>query len=264
LLDISIFGAPELARTVRVAGNGAIDLPFIGSILVSGFTPEDIRQVIAKKYADGNLLRDPQVSIQVKEYATQGISVMGEVAKPGIFPLLGTARLFDAIAAAGGTTPRAGAKVTILHRDRSAVPETVSLFAAAEGASESNVRVFPGDTVIVRKAGIVYVVGDVNKPGGYVMENSENFTAMQAIALAQGAARTAALNRARVIRRSAAGLQELPVPLAKIFSAKAPDMKLQAEDILFVPGSASKGAAMRSIEAILQTIPGVAIYSTVR
>lgn len=263
LLEISVFGMPELARTARVSSSGSIYLPFIDSVEVAGLTPEQAQELIAKKYTEGNFLRNPQVSVFVKEYATQGIAVMGEVAKPGIYPLLGAVHLFDAISAAGGTTPRAGTKVTILHRGRPQEPESVALGDAAGRASQSNVPLLPGDTVIVNKAGIVYVVGDVNKPGGFVMENAENLTAMQAVALAQGTTRTAALNKSRLIRKGPNGFQELPVPLAKIFAAQAPDVKLQAEDILFIPGSAAKSAAKRGIEAILQTVSGVAIYSTI-
>ena len=263
LLQVSIFGMPDLASTVRVSASGNVYLPLIGNVDVAGLTPERAQQRLAEKYEEGNFLRNPQVSVFVKEYATQGVSVMGEVIKPGIYPLLGEVRLYDAIAAAGGTTPRAGTRITILHRAHPNEPETIRLTSASGRASESNVPILPGDTVIISKAGVVYVVGDVNKPGGFVMEHDESLTAMQAIALAQGTARSAALNKARLIRKGPQGYEELPIPLGKIFAAKAQDVKLQAEDILFVPGSAAKSAAKRGIEAILQTLPGVAIYSTV-
>ncbi|MGH9521251.1 MAG: polysaccharide biosynthesis/export family protein, partial [Terriglobales bacterium] len=194
LLEVSIFGVPDLTRTVRVSDSGTVYLPFIDAVKVAGMTTEQAQGLIAKTYQEGKFLRDPQVSVLIKEYATQGIAVMGEVGKPGIYPLLGEVRLFDAISAAGGTTPKAGPKVTILHRGHTNEPQVITIGASGEGASQSNVALQPGDTVIVSKAGIVYVMGDVIKPGGFVMENADSLTAMQAVALAQGTTKTAALS----------------------------------------------------------------------
>ena len=264
LLEVSVFGVPDLTRTVRVGESGAVYLPFIDAVKVAGLTTEQAQALIAKTYKDGNYLRDPQVSVLIKEYASQGIAVMGEVGKPGIYPLLGEVRLFDAISAAGGTTPKAGPKVTILHRGQPNDPDVITMNGSGSAASQSNVALEPGDTVIVSKAGIVYVMGDVTKPGGFVMENSDSLTAMQAVALAQGTQKTAALSKARLIRRGSSGVEEISVPLDKIYSAKAQDVKLQADDILFIPGSASRSAGMKTLETILQTIPGAAIYGAVR
>ena len=110
------------------------------------------------------------MSIFVKEYATGGISVLGEVQKPGIYPLLGHRTLLDAISAAGGTTPKAGKTVSITHRDRPNSPEIIML-SRDEGETMSNEAVRPGDTVAVSKAGMVYVVGDVKEPTGIIMDN---------------------------------------------------------------------------------------------
>lgn len=264
LLEVSVFGVPDLSRTVRVGETGNIYLPFIDAVKVAGMSTEQAQQAIADRYEQGKYLRDPQVSILIKEFASQGIAVMGEVGKPGIYPLLGEVRLFDAISAAGGTTPKAGPKVTILHRSHADQPEVITIGASGDRASESNVPLQPGDTVIVSKAGIVYVMGDVEKPGGFVMENADSLTAMQAVALAEGTKRTAALGKARLIRRGTGGVEEIPVPLDKIYGAKAQDVRLQADDILFIPGSASRSAGMKTLETILQTIPGAAIYGAVR
>lgn len=264
LLEVSVFGVPDLTRAVRVSEAGTVYLPFIDSVKVEGLTPEQAQALIAKTYQEGKFLRDPQVSVLIKEYATQGIAVMGEVGKPGIYPLLGQVRLFDAISAAGGTTPKAGPKVTILHRGRESEPQVVTVSGTGAEAAQSNVALQPGDTVIVSKAGIVYVMGDVSKPGGFVMENSDSLTAMQAVALAEGTERTAALGKTRLIRRGPSGVEEISVPLDKIYAAKAQDVKLQADDVLFIPGSASRSAGFKTLETILQAIPGAAIYGAVR
>jgi polysaccharide export outer membrane protein len=258
LLEVSVFGAPDFAKTIRVSAAGDISLPLIGSVKVAGLPILQAEQIIAKSLKDGGFFADPQVSIFEKEYATQGVSVLGEVQKPGIYPLLGSRNLFDAISAAGGTTPRAGNTVTITRRNLPEKPETVPL-TYGPGSSKTNVQVMPGDTVAVSKAGIVYVVGDVGKPGGFVMENAE-MTVLQAIAMAQGANPAAALNSAKLIRRASNQPQEIPIPLKQILAAKAPDLRLQPDDIVFVPTSAGKTAARKSMEAILQTATGIAIY----
>jgi polysaccharide export outer membrane protein len=108
LLEIKVFGVPELTDSVRVSGRGDVSLPLIGTIHLDGLTSEQSEKLIEQKLKDGGFLRDPHVSIFVKEYVTQGISVMGEVSRPGVYPLLGARRLFDALSSAGGTTPKAG------------------------------------------------------------------------------------------------------------------------------------------------------------
>ena len=112
------------------------------------------------------------------------------------------------------------------------------------------------------KAGLVYVVGEVRQPGGFVMENGGGITVLQAIALAQGTGPNAALNGARLIRKTPEGQKDVPLPLKKILAAKAPDLQLLPDDIVFVPGSAGKGAAKRTAEAILQMATGIAIWRT--
>jgi len=259
LLEVSVYGAPDFIKQVRVSDSGQISLPLIGSVQVAGHTIHDAELIVQKRLADGGFFTDPQVSIFAREYATQGISVLGEVQKPGIYPLPGQRSLFDAISAAGGVTPRAGNTVTITHRARPQEPQTVQLPSGKTLPSESNVDVFPGDTIVVSKAGIVYVVGDVHLPGGFVLENSD-LTVLQAVAMAQGTNTTAKLDNTVLIRKTPEGRQEIPILLSKVMTAKAPDPKLQADDIVFVPRSTAKAGYRRGLEAILQTVTGVVIY----
>ena len=259
LIEVSVYGAPEFTKQVRVADSGDISLPLVGSIHVAGLAIHEAELLLQKRLADGGFFNDPQVSIFEKEYATQGISVLGEVQKPGIYPLLGSRKLFDAISAAGGVTAKAGNTVTVTRRSGTHDTQAVTFPPNQTFPPESNIDVFPGDTVVVSKAGIVYVVGDVRMPGGFVMESSE-MTVLKAIAMAQGANTTAKLQKTILIRKGSDGPQEIPVALPQIMAAKAPDLKLQPDDIVFVPRSAGKAAARRSLEAILQTAVGVAIY----
>jgi polysaccharide biosynthesis/export protein len=259
LLEISVYGAPDFDRVpARVSGAGEILLPMIGSVKVDGLTAEEVAKTLHQKLSDGAFYNDPQVTVFVREYATQGVSVLGEVQKPGVYPILGQRKLFDAISIAGGLTPRAGRFVTVTHKG-DPKPVTVRLENDAETSAANNVEIRPGDTIAVSKAGIVYVVGDVRMPGGFIMDNG-TMSVLQALAMAQGANGTAKLDDAKLIRKSGQGQQETPIALKKILSSKAPDMALQPDDILFVPNSASKSIARRSLEAIVQTATGVAIY----
>ena len=258
LLQVTVYGT-DFDRQVRVSDGGEISLPLLGTIKVAGLTIQQAEQLVSRKLEDKGFFNNPQVSILDREYATQGISVLGEVQKPGIYPLVGARTLFDAISAAGGTTDKAGNSVTITHRNHPDTPESVPLSYVGESSVLSNVHLLPGDTVVVSKAGMVYVVGDVHKPSGIVMQNSR-ITALQAVAMAEGTNPTAALDRAKLIRKTPKGLQEIPLPLKKILSAKAPDCPLQADDILFVPSSAAKSASRRGLEAIIEAATGAAVY----
>jgi polysaccharide export outer membrane protein len=260
LLEIMVFGVPELTQQARITDAGEIALSLIGVVHLAGLTPEDARKLIESKLRDNRMLNDPHVSLFVKEYATQGISILGEVVRPGIYPMLGPRRLYDVISVSGGLSQTAGRVVTITRRDRPDQPVTVSFESDPAKSSSYNLEVFPGDTIVVSKAGLVYVVGDVNQPGGYVMGNQERITVLEAIAFARGVNRTAALGNAKIIRRTPDGPREIPVPLNKILAAKAPDMALQAEDIVFVPTSMAKTAGRKTLESIIQVATGIAIY----
>jgi polysaccharide export outer membrane protein len=222
-------------------------------------TIEQAQTIIAKDLVSGGFFTQPQVSVFAKEYATQGVSVLGEVQKPGVYPLLGSRTLFDVLSLAGGTTPKAGRVVSITHRENPTAPINVSLSDDTAESVRSNVDIFPGDTVLVSKAGIVYIVGDVHKPSGVPMDNG-SITVLQAIAMAEGTNPTANLNKSKLIRKTPAGNQEIPLALKDMLSSKSPDVRLQAEDIIFVPSSAAKSATRRSMEAIIQAATGVAIY----
>jgi polysaccharide export outer membrane protein len=260
LLEVSLYGISDYKTEVRINSAGEITLPMLGTVAVGGLSVENAETVIARQLKQKGLFNDPHVTVFVKEYATEGITVLGEVQKPGVYPLLGSRNLADVISIAGGTTPKAGHDVVITHRNDPQHPVRVSLAAGSADSSPNNVPVRPGDTVAVSKAGVVYVVGDVHLPGGFVMENGKDITVLQAIALAQGTNPNAALNAARLIRKSPEGPKEIPLSLKKILAAKAPDVSLRADDIVFVPGSAGKSAAKRGAEAILNMATGMAIW----
>jgi polysaccharide export outer membrane protein len=260
LLEVSVYGAPDYIKQARVNAEGEITLPLAGAVKIGGMTTEQAETIIAKKLSDGGYFRDPRVSVLEKEFSTQGISVLGEVLRPGIYPLPGSRNLFDALSAAGGVSPRAGSIVSITHRNDPQHQSTVIMSNNGKSSGAANVPLYPGDTVMVSKAGIVYVTGAVKTPGGYAMENA-HMTVLQAVAMAQGANPTAALDKAEVIRNSGQGREpeEIPIPLRKILAAKSPDVNLQENDIVFVPNSGAKSAEKRTVDAIVQIATGVAM-----
>jgi polysaccharide export outer membrane protein len=260
LLELSMYGVPEFSSQGRVSSSGDLTIPVLGTVRLAGLTAAQAQDHIREELMKKKLYTDPHISVAIKEYATQGVSVMGEVNKPGVYPRMGPQRLLDMISAAGGTTPKAGSEVTVVHRDEPDKPRTLQLSNDPSKALASNAQIMPGDTIIVSRAGIIYVIGEVTKPGGFVMDNDGALSVVQAVALAGGATHTAALGNARLIRRSQGTLQEIPIPLQKILHAKGEDLAMRNGDILFVPNSAWKSASRRGMEAILQTAVGVAIY----
>ena len=258
LLAVSVLGAPDYHYDVRVSSQGDTSLPMVGSVRVAGLTTPQAEATIAQILERKNYFNEPTVSVFVKEYTTSGTSVLGEVQHPGIYPLLGHRTLLDALSAAGGTTGRAGKTVTITHRDQIDKPETITL-ESKDRQSMTNVSVLPGDTIVVSKAGIVYVVGDVKEPMGIIMDNP-HFTVLQAIAMAHGTNPTAKMGSAKLIRSVDGAPTEVPIPLDKILAAKSTDVTLHADDIVFVPNSLAKTATRRTLDAAVQAATGIAIY----
>jgi polysaccharide biosynthesis/export protein len=259
LLDVDVFDTSELSRKLRVDDHGAISLPVGGDLFVGGLTASEAGHAIEERFRQDDVLKDPHVSVMILEYATQGVTVLGEVKNPSVYPLLGTHGVLDLLSAAGGTTPNAGNTVTITRRADPDHPIEATIQPKPGLTSALNVDVRPGDTIAVSKAGIVYVLGAVGKPGGFLVDNNGRLTVLEAVALAQGTNRTAAADHARLIRKTAAGHEEVQIALNKILKSKAPDQPLSDGDILFVPTSASKHTLL-VMESILPAAAGAAIY----
>jgi polysaccharide export outer membrane protein len=260
LLSISVYGVPELTQDVRVNNSGDVYLPLIGYVQLAGLTPDQAQTVIENRLREGGFVKNPHVTVSLKDYVNQSATVTGEVTKPGVYPILGTQRLLEVLATAGGLTQRAGRTVTITHRDHPEEPMKVNLPADLTKSPKDNIEVLPGDTLVVNRAGVVYVVGEVQRPSGLVMDNNEKLTVMQAIALAGGPTSVAAMNSAKLIRTTSTGREELGLPLKKMLSAKQADIDLKPDDIIFVPSSFGKKAAKRTAESALAITQSMAIY----
>jgi len=259
LIEVSVYNVPELATKARVSNSGDVYLPLIDYVHVDGLTQEEAQTLIEKRLADGGFVRSPHVTIFVDEAASQGVTVIGEVTKPGIYPDVADHKLYEVISEAGGFSQSASRKIAVIRRNQ---PEPIRISLPRNLADDlsGNIDILPGDTISVPRAPIIYVVGDVGRPSGLLVDNG-SLTVLQALALAGGTNRTAKMSGARIIRKTPAGMTETNVQLKKMLEAKVPDVTLQGDDILFVPVSEGKLVAGRTIEAAMTMATAVSIYA---
>ncbi len=261
LLDVVIFDNPDLSGHVRVTQDGFANLPVIGRIDLNGLNADQAARRLETDFRARNLLLEPHVTVFILEYASQGATVSGEIRQPGVYPTLGRRRLLDMLAIAGGLSSTAGKQVSIIHRDDPAHPQLIALQSTVDRlAMQENPETQPGDTIVVGKAGVVYIVGDVGKPGGFLVDNNERLSTAQALALAGGANRTASLSKTRLIRKVDGGRQEYVLDLSKLLKGEQADLKLNDGDILWVPSSQLKTFGYRGIEAAIAITTGLAVY----
>ena len=262
MIDIAVFESPDLSTKVRIGEDGDVLLPVAGTVHLQGLNVADASAVIRTRLMEGRFVKDPKVTVSITEYATRGVSVMGEVKKAGIYTAMGSHRLDDYISLAEGLTQQAGTKVSISHRAAPDQTTIVRISSTGKPTPGSNPLIESGDTIVVPKAGQVYVVGDVVRPGEYLMDHDEQLTIVQALALAQGVHRTALLQHSVIIRKTETGRTEIPVDVQKVLAMKSKDLTLLDNDILFIPLSKTKAAFNRSVEAIVQTAVGAASFRT--
>lgn len=256
-LDITVYGAPDLSGHTRVGSDGNISLPLVGYVHIAGLSSDQAQQAITQQLQEKHIVKEPQVSVFVKEYTNSEISVAGEVAKPGVFSVLGPHRLLDVLEAAGGLTEKASNTITISHRNTDELT-TVHLSNDPPQMARANVELQPGDTVVVPQAGIVYVLGEVNKPGGYALNSSGGVTLLQVLAAAGGPTHLAAVSGTKMVRRTPSGLKELSVPMKDLLRAKAADIQMNPGDIVYVPSSKVKSAL--NAGALASSAGAAAIY----
>jgi polysaccharide export outer membrane protein len=262
-------------KTFRIDVNGELALPVVGTIHAGGRTIEVVQNDI--KTHLGSILQSPDVVLNVTEFVSQPVSVLGAVMQPGIRQLQGRKTLFELLSLSGGLRPDAGTTVEITRALKmsplpapNAMPSTTGQFSVATlklknvmNASAENIVVMPGDTVFVPKADVVYAVGSVTKPGGYTIGEDGFLSALQMVSLAGGVERTAATDKAKILRLvpgTSARRKEIPINIKHLMAGKIPDIPLQANDILFIPNSGAKSAGFRTIEAIVTAATGLAIY----
>jgi polysaccharide biosynthesis/export protein len=260
LLHIQVFDEPEMEQRVRVNDAGEVTLSLIGKVKVSGMTPPEAATAIKGKYQSGSFLNDPQVSVSVDESTTQSVSLVGQFQRPGPVTLHTPRGLLDVIAMGGGFNDIADRNITIQRKSGDKIKVTVPNKAEA-ALEQSSVMVYPGDTIIAPKAGVVYVLGDVGRPGGYVMNNDSQITVLQALAMAAGTNKTAKEGRARLVRKDNEKITEQRLKLTAMQKGETPDIPLQANDIIWVPFSWIKNVASGAANIAAST-SSAAIYTS--
>jgi polysaccharide export outer membrane protein len=279
VLDIDVFNVPELTKTVRVANDGTISLALLGHVRAEGLTTTQLRAELESKWGR-TYLENPQVSVFVKEFHTRPVSVIGAVERPGLYQLTAPRTLIEMLSMAGGLAKRssapAGRTVYVTRKggfedlqpmegmqliaiDKVEINLRRLLYSREDSL---NIEIKPLDIISVSKADIVYVTGNgARRPGGFVLEDREKITVLQALAMAEGFSPNASKGSARIIRTKADGSREqIPIDLNKVLKGKLPDLELVANDILFVPDSSQKAALKRGLDATIATVSGVLIW----
>ena len=259
LIEVGVYNVPELATKARVSNSGDLYLPLIDYVHVEGLTIEEAQTLIQKRLEDGGFVRNPHVTIFVDEAASQGVTILGEVGRPGIYPDTVDRKLYEVISQAGGFNQSASRKIAIIRRSQ-AEPIHVDLPRNLGDDVSGNVEILPGDTITVPRAPIIYVVGDVGRPSGLLVDNG-TLTVLQALALAGGPNHTAKMSAARIIRKTPAGMTETKIQLQKMLEAKIPDVTLQADDILFIPVSGGKVLAGKTFDVAMAAATAVTVYT---
>lgn len=259
VVETSEYHTPEFHARVRVSAAGTVMLPLVGEISIKGMDETTAARAIERALVVKGMLLHPQVTVLVTAYAGQDVTVMGEVARPGVYPYAVHHRLLDLISEAAGLTPTAGSLVTITHRS-DAQPQAVILRGRAAVAGQ-NPELEAGDTVEVQKAGLVYVIGDVLRPGGFPVDPTQRLTVLQALTLAWGPTQNASLGKALLIREQNDGRTVTALNLKRLLRGQDPDLPIEDRDILFVPDSAAKNLWNRTMESVVQSAAGVSIYA---
>lgn len=258
VLDIRVYHAADIGGAVSVSAQGDIELPLAGQIPVKGMTPAMIGKMIAQKLRA--YIKKPFVTVMVKEYRAQRVSVLGAVTFPKVYVIRGQKNLVDMLAAAGGLAPQAGQSCTIMRsggqgRTGAMVIDLDQLLD--KGDLALNVPIRGGDIINVQKAGMVYIDGSVRKPGSYQLQ--EDTTLVKAVAMAEGLNNDAYRSHIRIYRDNGAGERRvITVDYNAITEGKQKDIKLYGNDIILVPRSGAKAV----MYGILNTLHGYINFGT--
>jgi polysaccharide export outer membrane protein len=262
LLSVNVYDAPDLTNSYRVDPAGGLTIPFCGKVNLRGLSLEEAARRLEAALKEGQILLQPQVSVDVLQYSGQYVTVTGEVANPGRVALIASTTLSEILAETGGVTALAGAHILIRHGADDAAPEEDIAYSRNRSNSQTaTILVRPGDSVIVPRAGIVYVLGAVNRPGGYVMQEDGKMNVAEALALSGGTQMQANTGGLRVIRRNPDGtVLDFPLSYDGIAKGTQTPLQLQAQDIVYVPMSKLK-ATFSSAQGLIGTAASATIYA---
>ena len=262
LLSVNVYDTPELSDSYRVDPSGDLTLPLCGKVKVQGLTAPEVARLLETTLKDAQVLNRPQVNVDVQQYAGQYVTVLGEVASPGRVTAIGPTKLSEILAQVGGLTPIAGTHIKIRHGADDSEPELEAHYSRSDSNRETGaILVRPGDTVVIPRAGIVYVLGAVSRPGGYVMQEDGKLNVAEALALSGGTVMQANTGGLRVIRRNADGtVLDFALSYDGIAKGSQTPLELQAQDIVYVPMSKVK-AILSDTTSIISTATSAAIYA---
>src|SRR5437016_1735835 len=284
VLGINVYDAPDVSGEYRVGPTGQLELPLLAeAVEAAGLTPAQLSGLLVKKYGDEEIFRQRRVTVAVKQSRIHSITVAGAVKSPQIYPLFGKTTLLDVLSQAGGISDDAGNKALVtggvvanqaLKQSGACTPPngvacaenlTIDLGRLIEsGDALSNVELYPGDRVTVQRGGVVYVVGAVNRPGGFPLRSSEEeMTVLKALALAEDTKSTARKSKAIIIRKNPQeknGREEITVNLKNVLAGRALDPRMQSNDILFVPDSSGMKALRRGVDVAVYMTTGLIIW----
>jgi polysaccharide biosynthesis/export protein len=277
--ELQISG-PELdelsTKTVRVDGEGDIQVPLVGRVHVAGLTVQQAEQELNKRLS--TYIRHPQAALDVKDLRSQPASILGAVNAPGVHQVQGHKTLLEMISMAGGIRPDAGYSIRITRQlEWGCIPlpgatldasgrftvAQVNLQEIMEAKTPGeNIQIFPHDVISVPKAELIYVTGCVKKSGGFILGERQTMSVLQAVSMAEGLGPAPDPRHAKILRLAPGADQrtELPVDLKRILQGKGGDVPMQGNDILFIPDSTGKKVALRVMEAAISTGTGLAIY----
>jgi polysaccharide export outer membrane protein len=260
VLHLLVYDTPEMEQRARVTDAGKIPFAFLGSVAVSGMTPEEAAHQIEHQLIAAGVMLHPQVTVRVELYATQNASVMGQVQKPGVYEIDTPRKVVDVLALAGGLTDLADRHITIQRFGPEKEKVEYYFSNSASTALAHDPLVYPGDAVIVPKAAVVYVLGDVAKPGGYPMStNDSRMTVLQAIALAGYANHTAAVGKSKLVRENDGRVEEIDLEVGAMQKGKKPDVALLPDDVVYVPFSFMRNVGVNG-QGILASVASAAVY----
>jgi polysaccharide export outer membrane protein len=261
VLQMSIFDAPEMTENMTVDEEGNISVPLAGIVHVAGDSLREAEQSIANALVDKDMLKAPQVTVSIAAFVPRSVVVAGEVQQPGRVQLLAPRPLLDVLAAVGGVTTAAGGQIEIRRRkpDGQEDIQTIPYANNREPVEAQAALVQPGDTIFVRRAGVIYVLGAVTRPGGFLMVNGGLMNLTQAIAFASGTTAVAATSKTIIVRRSGSDLIQLKPQLDKVQRGLLAAVPLQDGDMVYVPTSKIKSALIDS-SAVLSAAASAGIY----
>ena len=271
VLDIYVVDVPELSRQYRVSPSGTVVFPLLAEPLhASGMTLTQFSDALSAQLRSDGFVTNPHMVVTIVNSRLKSVAITGSVKMPQIYPVFGTTTLLDVLSQSQGLTDDAS-NLAVISRGKLGFSTTGETTLTVDlknllqsGDAKYNVEIYPGDRVTVPRAGVVYVVGAVNKPGGFVIKSADNgMTVLQALAMAEDTKSTAMRNKTVIIRpdpNAPGGHSQISLDLNMVLAAKEPDPLLHPDDVLFVPDSTAKKAFRRGLEAALQMATGLAIY----